>query len=601
MQELQAVILSPIGTETLGAVGQIYTYLSKNCRNLKGDAKDKLRSVMELVYHPQGGWVPLDACVWQGSSYLPNSLALANIYPASSELFQRTLGVADVSVAEIVKELVRVDKIPGSSRDHSLLKITILALSESLSKGQPSPVQVNDALRGTMGNLQIFPMVSTPESLGEPPGVVYRSIDQDWYVGDRGVLRRAFVERVYLLDFEVEDIYKLMPLIKWLSIDNKILSSAVQQRTTYLGSPVYNRGWSNDIQKKARCIALLGINTDMTLPHLEVLLASGLSVERTIGGIRGKTEAGHVSITESKDSVKIVVLEDPFKNSSPRVDKELVDFFIRLCAIEDVSRVSLVSLILKASFGDVRDLLEGANIRASTEVLDFCVDEAEQHAAAEDGEITGLNAAARGVFKQLSIGVPRLLSHATDHGPRIFTSAQQDLPSRFREIGLKAEIHVNNFFQQHLPDWKPEKHWTSHLREERGYSVFLGDESATADFSYTDTEGKILQAIGVVRESWSSHTITYHIEVKGTVCGFEEPFHFSQNQMNLARKYAFKHGKIPSDVFLIGRVYNVEKEKPGLKFYWNPWEMINKGSLVMTVNDGYRIAPGNTAATCKSA
>lgn len=39
MQELQAVILSPIGTETLGAVGQIYTYLSKNCRNLKGDAK----------------------------------------------------------------------------------------------------------------------------------------------------------------------------------------------------------------------------------------------------------------------------------------------------------------------------------------------------------------------------------------------------------------------------------------------------------------------------------------------------------------------------------------------------------------------------------
>ncbi|KAK1731486.1 uncharacterized protein BDZ83DRAFT_746429 [Colletotrichum acutatum] len=208
MQELQAVRSSRIGTETLGAVGQIYTYLSKNCRNLKGDAKDKLRSVMELVYHPQSGWVPLDTCVWQGLSYLPNSLALANIYPASAELFQRTLGVAD---------------------------------------------------------------------------------------------------------------------------------------------------------------------------------------------------------------------------------------------------------------------------------------------------------------------------------------------------------------------------------------------------------GKIPQAIGMVRESWSSHTITYHIEVKGTVCEFEEPFHFSQNQMNLAWKYAFKHGKTPSDVFLIGRVYNVEKEKPGLKFYWNPWEMINKGSLVMTVSDGYRIAPGNAAVTSKAA
>ncbi|KAK1655998.1 hypothetical protein BDP81DRAFT_388853 [Colletotrichum phormii] len=601
MQELKAIRLSYIGTEALGAVGQIYEYLSKNCHKLKGDANDKLRSVMDFVYHPQGGWVPLDACIWQGSSYLPNSLALANVYPACAELFRRRLGVSDVGVAEIVKELVRVDNIPDSSRDHPLLKTTILALSESRGKGQPSPVKLNDDLRGKMRDLKIFPMASTAESSGEAPSVVYRSIDKDWYIGDRSVLRRAFVGKVDILNFDIGDIDKLMPLIKWLSLDNKLLSAAVQQRTVNVGSPVYNRGWSNDIRKRARYIALLGTDTDVKLPQFEVSLASGLSVERTIGDIRGETEVGHVSITESNDSVKIVVLKDPFKNSSPRFDRELVDFFIRRCAIEDVSRVSLVSLVLRASFGDVRDLLEGANIRESIEDLDFRVDEAEEHAAAETGGMAGVNAVARGPNAELGLGVLRSQAYATDHSPRIYTSAQRDLSSRFKEIGLKAEIHVNEYFKQHLLDWKPEKNWTSHLREEKGHPLFLGDESTTADFTYTDMEGRMLEALGVVRKSWFSHTITYHIEVKGTVCELEEPFHFSQNQMNLARNYAFKHGKIPTDVFLIGRVYNVEKKKPDLKFYWNPWEMNNKGRLVMTVSEGYRIAPGNAAATPKAA
>ncbi|KXH30602.1 hypothetical protein CNYM01_06505 [Colletotrichum nymphaeae SA-01] len=580
MQELREIRLLDVNENTLEAVGRIYTFMSDNSHKVKKSILDTFLSAEKVVFHPRGGWVPLSACVWESPSCLQNTLALAEYYPKCANFFQRKLGVKNAGITQLVDELDRLHYMPDSSRDHPLLKEIILTLSAHSKQVQPGR-ESDDVLQGIVKFLKVFPVISTAKSLGESPNTVYKSIGEDWYIADRGVLRRTFIGK--------------------LSLDKKLLSKAVEQRTTYLGSPIYNRGWSNDIQKRAKCLALLGTNTDMKLPLFEVSLAPGLNVERTIGDIRGETEDGHVSIAEGDDLVKIVVLKDPVKHSNLQVDRELASFFIRLYAIMDVSRILLVSSILKADFGDVQDLLEGANIRASLEDVNFCVDGDDEHAAPEDGGMAGLNAAARGVIKQLSLGLPRFLTHATDYGPRIYTSAQRDLPSRFKEIGLKAEIHVNNFFQQHLPDWMPEKHWTSHLREEKGHSVFLGDESTTADFTYTDTEGKILQTIEVVRESWSSHTITYHIEVKGTVCEFEEPFHFSQNQMNLARKYAFKHGKIPSDVFLIGRVYNVEKEKPGLKFYWNPWEMINEGSLVMTVGDGYRIAPGDTGAASKAA
>ncbi|KXH62181.1 hypothetical protein CSAL01_05514 [Colletotrichum salicis] len=415
-------------------------------------------------------------------------------YHSDLHYIRKEVREMQISCRDGRKRRLKDTAVPSRPLLDSCPHLTFGEFPDPDNPSQPSPVELKDDFRGKMRDLKIFPMVSTADSSVEAPSVVYRSIDKDWYIGDRSVLRRAFVGKVDILDVDIEYIDKLMPLIKWLSLDNKLLSPAVQQRTVY---------------KRARYIVLLGTDTDMKLPQFEVSLASGLSVERTIGDIRGDTEVGRVSITESNDSVKIVVLKNPFKNSNQRFDKELVDFFIRRCAIEDVSRVSFVSLILKASLGDVRDLLEGAYIRASIEDLGFCVHEAEEHAAAETGGMVGVNAVARGLNAELGLGVLRSRAYATDHSPRIYTSAQRDLSSCFKEIGLKAEIH--------------------------------------------------------------------------------------------ARKYAFKPGKLPTDIFLIGRVYNVEKEKPDLNFYWNPWELINKGRLVMTVSEGYRIAPGDAAATPKAA
>ncbi|OHE96637.1 hypothetical protein CORC01_08094 [Colletotrichum orchidophilum] len=294
---------------------------------------------------------------------------------------------SSISVAtEVIgQEIDRLDKIRFLHVAALFWKI-ILTSSEDLENAKPSPAGVDDTLRGKIRYMRIFPMISTVKALGETQSLVYRSIDEDWYIADRGVLRRAFVGKVDILDFDTKEIDQLMPLIK-----------------------------------------CLGSNTDMMLPLFEVSLASGLRVERAIGNIHAKSEDEHICITEKNDSIKIVLLQNLSKQSGPRIDMELADFSIHLCAIKDVGRVLLISPILKASF---------------TDDLNFCVNEAEEHAAAEAEEMAAASAAARGQW---------LLSPGT-----------------------------------RAPDWKPMKHWTTSIREQKGNPAFFGDESTTADFAYTD-------------------------------------------------------------------------------------------------------------------
>lgn len=94
---------------------------------------------------------------------------------------------------------------------------------------------------------------------------------------------------------------------------------------------------------------------------------------------------------------------------------------------------------------------------------------------------------------------------------------------------------MNEYFKTQIRNWDATRHWTSKLRVEKGYPVFLGDESKTADFTYTDEEGRMLSLLGLssYAQDWGNKHVTYHIEVKGTVLEFSEPFHMSQHQMDM--------------------------------------------------------------------
>ncbi|KAK1701361.1 hypothetical protein BDP55DRAFT_722580 [Colletotrichum godetiae] len=394
----------------------------------------------------------------------------------------------------------------------------------------------------------------------------FLSLNDSRYIADRTALRIAFHGKVPLLDFDVKDIDKIMPLVAWRQLSHR-LSNAVEEHITYVSAPMAHQLWSENIQKKAKYIALLGTKATQSLamPIFKVSLALGISVQRKIGNI-------------------VVVLRNPLKNTNQRVDIELADLFSRLFAIQDVERGLLISHILKGSFSDMRDMLEGVNIRVPLDSFDLnisrgvssSVNNLTEDPAAMYRELASANAVPGDVARQ---SVP-MMSHAQvyDTDFEDYDSDYDPQSYRFAEVGFTAEDF-------------PEKHWTSHLRKRCGYSDFLGDESTTADFTYTNDGGEymlpLLHNVGIVEETWFRRTITYHMEVKGTVRGLEEPFQLSQKQMNLR----LDKSKIPKDVFIVILVYEVEGDKPSFRFYLDPWTKIFDGGLVLTSDHGYCVAP----------
>lgn len=97
------------------------------------------------------------------------------------------------------------------------------------------------------------------------------------------------------------------------------------------------------------------------------------------------------------------------------------------------------------------------------------------------------------------------------------------------------------FFKSLLDDCFTDAMWTSHTSAKYTDQTFDGDDSQFADFTITDSSGRLTDWL-VERgckqaEAWvgkkGNNAITYSIEVKSTYGPRNEPFHMSQNQIDM--------------------------------------------------------------------
>ncbi|KAK0382401.1 hypothetical protein CLIM01_00214 [Colletotrichum limetticola] len=604
VMELEMMKGLAIDADTMKAASHIYLYLANNSKEIS-DAQRRAFEHAKTVYHPVHGWLTPNECTWKAPACLENIRPLAEFYPKCGTFFQEILQIPDAGIPDLIRELGRLGGLSADTSKAQSIKTVLLFLCKYLSS-MKDPAKMPQCFEPrALPYFKVFPMLPTTHNSGGPDGATFLSLNDSWFIADRTALRTAFEGKVSLLDFDVKDIDKIMPLVAWRHLSPRLLSNAVEEHITYVSAPIAHPLWSENIQKKAKYIALLGTKATPTIPTFKVSLALGISVQRAIGEIVGESRKGHISITEEKDVIHVVVLRNPFKDTNRRVDMELADLFSRLFAIQDVERGLLISHILKGSFADVRDMLEGVNIRVlfdddldvSTGVYSSMTNSTEDPTLAyrELTSAVGMGDVARQSTPTMSYAQAYDRSFGdddSDYDPQSY---------RFEEVGFAAEDFVNCYFSKEIPDWEPEKHWTSRLRKRCGYSDFLGDESVTADFTYTDKGGgymlPLLHNVGIVEETWFRRTITYHMEVKGTVRGLEEPFHLSQKQMNLTQKYRLDKSKIPTDVFIIVRVYEIEGEKPSFRFYLDPWVKIFNGELVLRSDHGYCVAPSSVRWT----
>ncbi|KAF3797306.1 hypothetical protein GCG54_00009277 [Colletotrichum gloeosporioides] len=596
IQELQTLCDTPVTNTIADAARRIYRHLSQNSGKLKRLASTSILGPKRLIFYPGHGWVSSDQCVWESPESLKSALSLAVIYDDCGALFKDILGIKDAGIREVVQEMECSTKDP-SLQDTSTSKELILLLNGHISPEapcEPQPPYYADDLRGRVQRLKIFPIASASKSTVSSENTKFMSLEDEWYINDLASLAAAFEGQINVLSFSIREYEELLPVVKWLRIESRLLSEAVREDVTVVGSQIPMKTWSKSLQMRAKFIAVLAEEKiEQTPPVFNVCQVRRLEVVRTIGQAVGEAKCAKVFIKERSGSVDIFVLRNPFDKPEEQVSRELLCFFLKRYSITDATHTSLVPSILQQDLSELPELLEQNKIRCPWTVDEEpketdgqCKDDS---ACLARSPIGGHNASTTTRGDDFVDLTAALLPHRHDT-PSPKGDARPAL-SRFKQVGLLGEAWMNEYFKKRVSDWDPNVHWTSRLRVEKGYPDFLGDESKTADFTYTDEEGRMLPVMGL-----SSHAqdgrhkhITYHIEVKGTVLEFSEPFHMSQHQMDMALKYSKLN---PTDIYVIARVYHLDHRHADtrVRFYINPWRYISAGRLKLR-SEGYEVIP----------
>lgn len=199
-----------------------------------------------------------DQCVWESPDSLKSALSLAVIYDDCGALFKDILGIKDAGIREVVQEMECLTKDP-SLQDTSTSKELILLLKGHINPEPPyepqSPYWTDD-LRGRVQRVKIFPIASAPKSTVSSENTKFMSPEDAWYINDLASLAAAFEGQIDILNFSIRECNELFPLIKWLGIENRLLSEAVREHVTVVGSRVLMNPWSKSLQTRAKFIAV---------------------------------------------------------------------------------------------------------------------------------------------------------------------------------------------------------------------------------------------------------------------------------------------------------------------------------------------------------
>ncbi|KAH8735731.1 hypothetical protein BGZ61DRAFT_84622 [Ilyonectria robusta] len=155
---------------------------------------------------------------------------------------------------------------------------------------------------------------------------------------------------------------------------------------------------------------------------------------------------------------------------------------------------------------------------------------------------------------------------------------------RNKVIGAAGELYVFELLKSLEPALPAlsTANWQSTIRN---YAAVLPDYAdiqpaqgrEASDITYHDTEGAFTRLLinrGYLGSRWEARTPTYFVQVKTTTGPCNTPFYMSKSQYK--RMYDH-HGSGGKEIYVIFRVFNVDKQSVGLKIYMDP--VLLEGSL----------------------
>ncbi|CZR46625.1 uncharacterized protein FPRO_12075 [Fusarium proliferatum ET1] len=205
--------------EDEGHILSLYEYLHKRLTVTPGVRASFEESPLILLKQQDGpDWHKTSDCLWSSTTPIRGKVTLEATYEDLKALFVGKLGVKSLTMQMVYDEL---RQSPESSIED--IKVALFSFNDFLQieDGNWDPEPIKKA--------KIFPIVYPDGS------TAMRSMDVDFVIADRDILRSRFSDKIALLDFDLEDVHRLRPLFTWLKIQQRYLSRCVTERTGISG------------------------------------------------------------------------------------------------------------------------------------------------------------------------------------------------------------------------------------------------------------------------------------------------------------------------------------------------------------------------------
>ncbi|KAH7178821.1 hypothetical protein DER46DRAFT_676814 [Fusarium sp. MPI-SDFR-AT-0072] len=232
-------------------VKELYTILQQQTKNLNEIntliVKQAFRD-SSLIYLPHQAtkkWCKVSECVWSNEGANQDEISLEPLYPDLSPLFVSFLDVPNMTASLIYKRLlnvaITVQPIPE-------IKKLFWSLLDSLTANKGSSSIFADKIKG----YRVFPVKLLS---GE---VQLMSMFGDFCINDRPIYAAALQDKVNFLDFSVEEVHRLEPVIAWFRLTEHYLSKSVTEKTSVDESQgVEDSALAEDIADKAAAFAMI--------------------------------------------------------------------------------------------------------------------------------------------------------------------------------------------------------------------------------------------------------------------------------------------------------------------------------------------------------
>ncbi|SPN99278.1 uncharacterized protein DNG_02315 [Cephalotrichum gorgonifer] len=408
-----------------------------------------------LVLAPSGRgyrWCKLSECLWSSTTQIKGTVALSDTYPGLEGLFVGTLGVRTLTLQIVYDDLL----MTTTQMLVEDVKDKIWALNAFI-QSDPSPPKPDNLLKAP-----VFP-VKAPDC-----GVSLHSADAHFAIVDREKRAALFERKIKVLDYTLEEVWRLKPFLEWAGLQRRYLSSCIKEMTSVSDGvqrpiSVLNR----DLKRKAHAILRIaatfgssryianGGGLCQLLRKAEVLETNGISSVLIISqdgqSIQVEEPLGDLHISETGSSLKIYVPMDKasqeFCFSSPLPEK-MADWLMRdpetlICDDISSNAIRALAAVLSCELSIVGRVLEYRGI-VQVQISNADVpmaDNASEDVLSADGAMTPTSADVR--IQESSTLSP--LRRPTTESPVVVSdSVDSSTPSPVRQPRTKSPMVISD-------------------------------------------------------------------------------------------------------------------------------------------------------------